>query len=76
MALRFRARKTVRLGPVRLNFTQSGFSSWGLGVGRWSWNSRTGQQRFDTPGPGGLVWGGRGAAQRRAERRDAAGGSR
>ena len=56
MGLRFRARKTVRIGPLRLNFTQSGFSSWGVQVGRYRWNSNRGHA-FDTPGPGGVSWG-------------------
>lgn len=59
MGIRFRARKTLRLGPLRLNFTQRGFSSWGLKVGPWSWNAKTRRQSLDTPGPGGLHWGGK-----------------
>lgn len=50
--MRFRARRTVTLGPLRLNLTQSGFSSWGVKVGPWSWNSRTRKNTVDTPGPG------------------------
>jgi hypothetical protein len=50
----FRARKTIRLGPIRLNFTQNGFSSWGLKIGPWSWNAKTGRHTLDTPGPGSL----------------------
>lgn len=57
--MKFRARKTLRLGPFRLNFTQRGFSSWGLKVGPWSWNAKTRRQSLDTPGPGGLHWGGK-----------------
>lgn len=48
---RIRARKVVRLGPVRLNFTENGFSSWSVKVGPWSWNSRTRASRVDLPGP-------------------------
>jgi hypothetical protein len=50
--MRFRARKVVRLGPLRLVFTERGFSSWGLQVGRWSWNARTRRHTVDTPGIG------------------------
>jgi hypothetical protein len=50
--MKFRIRRQVRLGPIRLNFTQRGFSSWGLGLGRWSWNAKTDKHTFDTPGPG------------------------
>jgi uncharacterized protein DUF4236 len=50
--MRFRARKTFRLGPLRLNFTERGFSSWGLKIGPWSWNARTRRHTIDTPGPG------------------------
>jgi hypothetical protein len=52
--MRFRLRKTVRVGPVKLIFTERGFSSWGLQVGRWTWNARTGRHTVDTPGPGSL----------------------
>lgn len=44
-------RKRKRIGPVQLNFTQDGLSSWSLRVGRWSWNSRTRSHRYDLPGP-------------------------
>ena len=50
--MRFRARKTIRLGPLRLHLTQRGLSSWGIQVGRWTWNARTGRHTIDTPGPG------------------------
>lgn len=62
--MRFRARKTIRLGPVRLNFTQNGYSGWGLKVGRWTWNARTGRHSIDTPGPGGVSWGRRRLGER------------
>ncbi|MDN5860346.1 MAG: DUF4236 domain-containing protein [Pseudonocardia sp.] len=62
--MKFRARRTVRIGPLRLHFTQAGFSSWGLKIGPWTWNARTGRHSFDTPGPGGITWGG----HRRSER--------
>ena len=50
--MRFHLRRTFRLGPVRLHFTERGFSSWGLQVGRWSWNARTRRHTVDTPGAG------------------------
>lgn len=49
---KFRLRKSIRLGPVRLNFTQRGFSSWSFLLGPFTWNSRTKRKSFDTPGPG------------------------
>lgn len=52
--MRYRMRRTVKIGPVRLNFTQRGFTSWGLKIGPWAWNARTGAHSLDTPGPGGL----------------------
>lgn len=61
--MKFRARKAIKLGPLRLNFTQKGFSSYSIRVWRYTWNSRTGQSRFDTPGWGGVVWGGKKKAQ-------------
>ena len=44
-------RKIVRLGPIRLNFSKNGFSSWSVKIGKWSWNSRTRKHRVDLPGP-------------------------
>ncbi len=69
--MRFRARKTVKLGPIHLNFTQSGFSSWSLRLGRYSWNSKRGHT-FDTPGWGRVEFGerpGRKRARRAADSR-------
>jgi hypothetical protein len=57
--MRFRARKALRFGPLVVNFTQSGYSSWGLRFWRWSWNAKTGRSTFDTPGPGSVNWGGK-----------------
>lgn len=50
--MKFHVRKSKRFGPLRFTFTENGFSSWGLQVGRWSWNSRTRRHTFDTPGAG------------------------
>ena len=44
-------RKRWKIGPLVLNFTKNGFSSWGFKIGRWSWNSKTRAQRVDLPGP-------------------------
>ena len=55
MALLYR--KVIRLGPLRLNMTQNGYSSWSLKIGRWSWNSRAKAHRYDLPGP--LSWRGK-----------------
>jgi uncharacterized protein DUF4236 len=49
MGLMFRKRE--KFGPLVFNFTENGFSSWSLKVGRWSWNSRSKRQRYDLPGP-------------------------
>lgn len=54
---RFRARKTVRLGPLFWTFTQRGFSSWGIRVGPFTRNFSRGTTTVDTPGPGSLHWG-------------------
>jgi hypothetical protein len=56
--VRYRARKTIRLGPVRLHFSERGFTGWGLRVGRWSWSATTGKHRIDTPGIGSVELGG------------------
>ena len=55
--MRFRARKTVTLGPVRLHFTERGYTGWGLKVGPWTWSARTGRHSVDTPGPGSVHFG-------------------
>ncbi len=50
--MRFHLRRTFRLGPIRLHLTERGLSSWGLQVGRWTWNARTRRHTIDTPGIG------------------------
>ena len=52
MAILFR--KVYRLGPLHFNFGTKGYSSWGIKIGRWSWNSKTRKNRVDLPGP--LSW--------------------
>ena len=52
MSVLFRQRK--KFGPLILNFTQNGFSSWSIKIGRWSWNSKAKAHRVDLPGP--LSW--------------------
>jgi hypothetical protein len=59
MGLNFR--KTMKFGPLRFNFTQGGFSSWSIKIGRWSWNSRARAHRVDLPGP--WFWRGRGRSR-------------
>jgi len=49
MGLVFRKRK--KIGPLILNFTENGYSSWSLKIGRWSWNSRSRRHSVDLPGP-------------------------
>lgn len=44
-------RKQHSFGPFKINMTQNGMSSWSFKLGRWSWNSRTREQRYDLPGP-------------------------
>lgn len=60
-----RMRKNVRVGPLRLNFTQRDFSSWSIKIGPWSWNSRRQRHRVDLPGP--WHW----SSERRNDRADA-----
>lgn len=57
--LRFRARKTIRLGPLYWTFTQAGYTGWGIRVGPWRWSARSGRHSLNTPGIGGVTWGGR-----------------
>jgi Protein of unknown function (DUF4236) len=44
-------RKKIKMGPLQFNFGRKGYSSWGIKIGRWSWNSRTRKQTVDLPGP-------------------------
>lgn len=52
-----RFRKDIGLGPLTLHFTQQGFASWSVHVGRRdrriTWNSRRG---FTADLPGPLSW--------------------
>jgi hypothetical protein len=56
--MRFRARKTYRVGPLFFTFTQNGFSSWGIKVWRFTRNFTRQTSTIDTPGPGSLHFGG------------------
>lgn len=49
MPFTFRSRR--RFGPLVLNFGRNGFTSWGIQVGPFTWNSRTGATSVDLPGP-------------------------
>lgn len=57
--VKFRARKTLRFGPVFFTFTQNGFSSWGIRIGPFTRNFTRSTSSLNTPGIGGLHWGGR-----------------
>lgn len=59
MGVRFRWRKSLALGPFRWNFSNGRYTGFGLKVWRWRWSARTGRHSFDTPGPGGVQFGGR-----------------
>lgn len=51
--MRFRIRPRINLGVIRFNFSGARFTSWSLHpLPRLSWNSRTRQVRWDSPGPG------------------------
>ncbi|MFI7599373.1 DUF4236 domain-containing protein [Actinoplanes sp. NPDC049681] len=52
MGIMYRSRK--KFGPLILNFTQRGLSSWTFKIGPWSWNSKAKAHRVDLPGP--LSW--------------------
>lgn len=47
-------RRTIRFGPLRWHFGRTGFTSWGIKIGPWSWNSRARAHRVDLPGP--MAW--------------------
>jgi hypothetical protein len=57
MAFKFRWRKGFPVLPfLRFNVTEAGRTSWTWHLGRlWSYNTRTGQHRFNPPGPGSFV---------------------
>lgn len=57
--MKYRARKTFRLGPFYFTFTQRGFSSWGIKVGPFRRNFTRGTTSIDTPGLGGFHSSGR-----------------
>lgn len=57
--MKVRARPHIRLGPITLNMTERGFSSWSIKIGRYTWNSRTHKSHVDTPGPGSIEFGGK-----------------
>ena len=44
-------RKRSKFGPLLFHWGNSGLTSWGIKIGRWSWNSRTRRQSVDLPGP-------------------------
>lgn len=52
--MKFRARKTLRFGPLFFTFTQQGFSSWGFKIGPYTKNISRGTWSVNTPGLGGL----------------------
>jgi hypothetical protein len=52
-------RKRMKFGPLVFNFGKTGFTSWGLQIGRWSWNPRSRKHYVDTPGLGYVEFGGR-----------------
>lgn len=45
----FRYRNKRRLGPFQWHFTEHGLSSWGIKIGRFTWNSKRGNS-VDLPG--------------------------
>lgn len=67
--MKFHFRKTWRPGPFRITITEKLRSTWGVRAGRYGYNPKTGKHTFDTPGPGGVSWGGR------SRRREASGSS-
>ena len=52
--MKFRMRKTFRFGPLFVNFSQRGFSSWGIKLGPFKHNFTRRTSSIDTPGPGGF----------------------
>jgi hypothetical protein len=50
--VKFRYRPVIRIGPLYFRFSENGFTSWGIKIGRFSRNFTHGQTTIDTPGPG------------------------
>jgi len=51
-----RGTKRKRIGPIVVNMASAGFlrwhiTSWGVHVGPWSWNAKSGRHTLDIPGP-------------------------
>ena len=60
---RFAARKRLNFGPLFVNLTNRGFSSWGWRLGPWTRNVTRQTDTIDTPGPGAIRRKRRGGAQ-------------
>lgn len=52
--MRFRLRGRKHFGPFYINYTQRGFTSWGIRLGPFTKNFTRGTSSIDTPGPGSL----------------------
>lgn len=52
--VKFRGRKTIWIGPIFIILTQRGFSSWGIGIGKFRHNFTRSTSSLDTPGFGSL----------------------
>lgn len=63
----FHFRKTWRPGPFRISITEKLRPTWGLRVGRYGYNPKTGKHSFDTPGLGWLRWGGESRSRAKGE---------
>jgi hypothetical protein len=48
--VKIRFRRSIRLWPFTWHFTQSGYSSFSVKLGPWSYNSRRDRHRVDLPG--------------------------
>lgn len=57
--MRFRWRKSIGIGPIRLRFSNGHYTGWGVRVGPLSWTPRTGRWSVNTPGVGYVTGGGR-----------------
>lgn len=57
--MRFRWRKNLLNGPLRVTASDRGLS-WGVKLGNFlSWSAKTGKTTVNTPGPGSVEFGGR-----------------
>jgi hypothetical protein len=65
--VRFHFRKTWKPGPFRITVTEKLRPTWGVRIGPYGYDPKTGRHSFDTPGLGWLRSSGRSRSGRKPE---------